>query len=57
MVWQDERKGSRLLIRAAPFGTLSLEVRDPVEERGEALMRFLEVDSVRTSFAERRKDG
>ena len=56
MVWQDERKGSRLRIRAAPFGNFSLGVRDRVEEQEGALMRFLEVDSVRTSFAARRKD-
>ncbi len=56
VVWQDERKGSRLLIRASPFGNFSLEVRDRVEEQEGALMRFLEVDSVRTSFAARRKD-
>jgi len=42
MVWQDERKGGGLLIRAGPFGNLSSVVRDRVEEQGEALMRFLE---------------
>src|SRR5947208_1531139 len=57
VVWQDERKGSRLLIRAAPFGTLSLEVRDPVEGQGEALIRFLEVGAVRESFAAGWRDG
>jgi len=56
MVWQDERKGGRLLIRVAPFGTLSSKVRNQVEAEGEYLGRFLEVDSVRTSFAAPRKD-
>src|SRR5207302_10220497 len=36
VVWQDERKGNRLLIRAAPCDHFALESREPVEEQGEA---------------------
>src|SRR5437879_3043796 len=42
--------------RVAPFGTLSSEVRDRVETEGEDFGPFLEVGSVKSSFAPPRKD-
>ena len=50
-IWKSEKRANRLSIRVEPFGTVSSEVRDRVEEEGEALGKFLEADSVRTKFA------
>jgi hypothetical protein len=54
-IWKSEKKANRLSIRVEPFGTVSSEVRDRVEEEGEALGKFLEADSVRTKFAAPKK--
>lgn len=54
-IWKYEKKANQLSIRVEPFGTVSSEVRDRVEEEGEALGRFLEADSVRTKFAAPKK--
>src|SRR5947208_8543436 len=56
MVWQDERKGCRLFI-----GLRRLELviggPDRVETEGESFGRFLQVGSVKSSFAPPRKDS